>query len=166
MPNDREAVDRLGKVFFDSYFVVDRERRIETFNEGFVQMLGLRPAERRQIRGSFCYDLLRLEICKDRCIALEALAKGDHVRKEEIRGTTANGREVVLERSAMPLRDESGQVVGVFVTDRDVTDERRLKTRYLEESEAHRQERDTLLRIIRDRDEDLGEVRAQLKTKK
>src|SRR3972149_7041538 len=103
MPNDREAVDRLGKVFFDSYFVVDRDRRVENFNEGFVQLLGLRPAERRQVKGQHCYDLLRLEICRDKCIALEALNKGDHVRKEEIRGTTANGREVVLERSAIPL---------------------------------------------------------------
>ncbi|MBI3178873.1 MAG: PAS domain-containing protein, partial [Deltaproteobacteria bacterium] len=154
MPNDRDAIERLGKVFFDSYFVVDRERRVESFNEGFVQLLGMRPAERRQIKGTCCYDLLKLEICRDHCIALEALDKGDHVRKEEIHGTTANGREVVLERSAMPLKDEAGRVVGVFVTDRDVTDERRLKTRYLEETESHRNERETLLKIIRDRDEE------------
>ena len=41
MADDLTAIDRLGKVFFDSYFVVDRERRIQSFNEGFVQLLVL-----------------------------------------------------------------------------------------------------------------------------
>jgi PAS domain S-box-containing protein len=159
MADDLTAVDRLGKVFFDSYFVVDRERRIQSFNEGFVQLLGFRPAQRRAIKGAHCHKLLSLEICRDGCIALECLNKGGPVRKEEIRGKAPNGRELVLELSAIPLWNQVGQISGVFVTHRDVTDERRLKTSYLEEREAHANERDTLLKIIKEREEELDELR-------
>ena len=166
MADDLKAIERLGKVFFDSYFVVDRERRIQDFNEGFVQLLGLRPAQRRTLKGTHCHKLLALEICRDRCIALECLTRGGPVRKEEIRGTTPNQRALVLELSAIPLFNEAGQISGVFVTHRDVTDERRLKTRYLEEQEEHRKERDTLLKILKEREEELEDLRRREKIRR
>jgi PAS domain S-box-containing protein len=166
MVDDLKAVERLGKVFFDSYFVVDAERRVRSFNEGFVQLLGFRPAQRRAIKGTHCHELLALEICGDRCIALECLNKGGPVRREEIRGKAPNGRELVLELSAIPLKNEAGQISGVFVTHRDVTDERRLKTRYLEEGAARAVERDTLLKIIKERDEELEELRRRDKLRR
>src|SRR5690349_14262229 len=120
MTDDRDAIDRLGSVFFDSYFVIDRERRIQSHNEGFIQLLGLRPAQRRNVPQRPCYELLQLEICKGDCIALKALEKNANVRMEEISGKTPDGREIVVEASAIPLRDANGDVEGVFVTHRDV----------------------------------------------
>lgn len=159
MSSDEEFVKRFGAVFLDSYFVVDKDRHLLGFNQAFSQMLELRPSERRKLIGEHCYDKLRLEICKDRCIALEAIKKDSAVRMEEIRGTTAEGRELVLELSAIPLKDENGQTTSVFVTHRDVTDERRLKARYLDEQSDHRRERSSLLRIIEDREIELEDVR-------
>ncbi len=130
MSDDLEAINRIGPVFFDSYFVVDKERRITAHNAVFEQLLGLRPAQRRAIDGTHCFELLKLEICKEQCIAVECLKKNAPVRKEEIKGKTSTGRDLVVEISAIPLRDDAGVVVGVFVTHRDVTDERRLKTRF------------------------------------
>lgn len=152
-------MSRLGAVFLDSWFIVDPERRIQEYNQTFAQMLDLRPGERRRLAGTHCYERLRLEICRDNCIALETLKRGGHVRMEEIRGTTPEGRELVLELSAVPLRDAEGNITSVFVTHRDVTDERRLKARYLEEQTDHRRERASLLRIIEDRDVELENVR-------
>ncbi|MBI5510821.1 MAG: PAS domain-containing protein [Deltaproteobacteria bacterium] len=166
MADDLKAIERLGKVFFDSYFVVDRERRIIDFNEGFVQLLGLRPAQRRTLKGTHCYKMLSLDICKDHCIALECVTRGAPVRKEEIHGKGPNERELVLELSAIPLANEANEITGVFVTHRDVTDERRLKTRYLAEQEAHGKERDTLLRIIKEREEELEELRRRDKLRR
>lgn len=161
--DDREAVARLGKVFFDAYFVLDRERRIQDFNEGFVQLLGVRPSKRRTIQGSPCYDLLRLGICRKQCVALECLTKGMPVRKEEIKGTTVTNRDIVLELSSILLCNHAGEVSGVLVTHRDVTDERRLKTRYLEEQHRHKQERDTLLQKLKEQDLEIAALKTREK---
>ena len=65
-----------------------------------------------------------------------------------------------------PLRDANKKVTGVFVTHRDVTDERRLKTRQIEEKEEHLKEREALLKIIRDRDEELTDLRSKVGRKR
>lgn len=152
---------RFGPVFFDSYFVVDKERRIRQHNGVFEQMLGLRPAQRRAIDGSHCFDLLKLEICQDRCIAVECLKRNAPVRMEEIRGKTQSGRDIVLELSAIPLRDETGQVVGVFVTHRDVTDERRLKTRFTDAQAEHDKKLAELQARLKSAEDELVQLRAR-----
>lgn len=163
MADDLDALRRIGTVLIDSFFVVDQDRRITEFNKRLVEMLGLRPSERRSLPGSHCYDNLKLEICSDRCIALECLKRDAPVTMEEISGQTRNGREVVLTLSATPLRDEAGAVTGVLVTHRDITDERRLKTKFIEEQEAHEKEREALLRIIKDRDQTIEKLQAKAK---
>jgi PAS domain S-box-containing protein len=160
--DDQEAVEKLGPVFIDSYFVVDRDRRILNHNGTFTQMLELRGADRRKAKGSPCYDLLRLEICQNGCIALQCMEKNAPVRMNEIRGRTKDGRELVLELSAMPIRDANGQTTGVLVTHRDVTDERRLKERYLEEETEHKKERLGLLRVIEERDVEIEKLQQRL----
>ncbi len=154
-----KVLESFGPVFLDSYFVVDRNRRITDFNEAFVQMVGYRPAQRRQVAGSHCFDILKLEICRERCIALACLERNGPVRMEEIRGKTPDGRDILLELSAVPMRDDDGDITGVFVTHRDVTDERNLKDRYLKEQEEHQNKVQSLLQIIRDKDEELAAVR-------
>lgn len=155
MADDKDAINRLGAVFLDSYFVVDQELRIQSFNPAFSTMLGLRGAERRKLTHSFCYDHLKLEICRDRCIALEAINKKAAVRMNEIRGERTDGSELILELSAIPLKNEQGEIDGVFVTHRDVTDERRLKARYLEAQDHNKKERAALLKVIEERDVEL-----------
>lgn len=159
MSDDLDAIGRFGAVFFDSYFVVDKERRIQKHNTVFEQMLGLRPAQRRSVDGTHCYELLKLEICKDRCIAVECLKRNAPVRMEEIKGKTPGGRDLVVELSAIPLRDEAGAVVGVFVTHRDVTDERRLKTRFVASEAEHQKRVEELQARIAAQDEELVQLR-------
>lgn len=166
MAGDDSFIERLGPVFLDSYFVVDRERKITAFNPALLQLLDLRPTQRREIAGKSCYELLKLDICRDKCVALQALAKDGHIRVAEIRGKTHDGRDLVLELSAIPLRDAKQRVTGVFVTHRDVTDERRLKTRQIEEKDEHLREREALLKIIRDRDEELTDLRTKVRRKR
>jgi PAS domain S-box-containing protein len=159
--DDLDTIGRFGAVFFDSYFVVDKDRRIQKHNTVFEQMLGLRPAQRRAVDGAHCYELLQLEICKDRCIAVECLKRNAPVRMEEIKGKTPSGRELVLELSAIPLREESGAVVGVFVTHRDVTDERRLKTRFTEAQADHDKALAELKARVAAQDEELVQLRSK-----
>jgi sigma-54 dependent transcriptional regulator, acetoin dehydrogenase operon transcriptional activator AcoR len=161
MSDDKDAINRLGAVFVDSYFIVDRDLRMQAFNPAFPALLGLRGGERRKLLNSFCYDYLKLEICQERCIALEALKKNGAVHMNEIHGQKPDGTEMILELSAIPLKNANGEVDTVLVTHRDVTDERRLKERYLEEQDHHKKERAALLRIIEDRDVEIENIRAQ-----
>lgn len=163
MSDDYEALERLKGIFLDSYFTVDRERNIQEFNASFVQMLDLNPGERRRLKNGKCYDWLKLEICKDKCIALRCLDEQRPVRMQEIRGRSAAGRVLVVELSAVPLRNESGEITGVLVTHRDVTDERRLKSRFSEEQDYHKRERSSLLRVIEERDEEVRRLKNDAK---
>lgn len=144
--DDYDALNRIAPVFTDSYFVVDGDLRIADHNMAFAQLLGVRGADRRKVRGTPCYERLRLEICKNNCIARECFEKNSPVHMNEIRGRTKDGRDVVLELSAIPLRDEQERVTGALVIHRDVTGERRLKERYVEETEKHKKERGSTLR--------------------
>lgn len=157
--DEHDSVRVMAPAFLDSYFVVDRDRKIQEFNPAFGQMLQLRPSQRRKVTGSPCYDSLRLEICKKNCIALECFQQQAPVRMNEIQGRTADGQPLVLELAAIPIKNAQGQVSSVFVTHRDVTGERRLKQRYLEEQKQHTRERAELLNIIEDRDAEIEEMR-------
>ena len=157
--DEHDSVRVMAPAFLDSYFVVDRDRRIIDFNPAYAQMLQLRPSQRRKLSSSPCYESLRLEICKKNCIALECLQQEAPVRMNEIQGRTADGQPLVLELAAVPLRNARGEVTSVFVTHRDVTGERRLKQRYLEEQKQHTRERAELLNIIEDRDAEIEELK-------
>lgn len=160
MSDDKEAIDRLGGVFLDSYFVVNKELRIHAFNAGFPQLLGMRNPDKRKLSGAFCHDLLKLEICRERCIAIDAMTRGTAVRLDEIRGERPDGTPLMLQISAVPLKNAKGEIEGACVTHRDVTDERRLKDRYLEEQDRHQKERSNLLRIIEERDLEIERLQA------
>lgn len=163
MVDDNECLERISPAISDAYFVVDKDRRIVASNRAFSDLLGARSAERRRIQNTQCHQQLNLEICKDRCIALACLKKGETVRMHEVHGETANGRSIVLELTAMPLRTEAGETSGVLVVQREVTDERRLKQRFLDEQAERASEREALLRIIQQRDAELQDLRAKLK---
>lgn len=158
MGDSKEWLKEHGGVFLDSYFILDRERRIEGFNQAFVGLLGMRSSQRRKLAGARCYEHLKLDICRNDCIAIKCLERNAPVKMSEIRGDTKVG-EVVLEVSAVPLRDDDGTVTGVLVTHRDVTDERRLKERYNEERTRSKTDRDSLLRIIQDRDSEIERLK-------
>lgn len=163
MADDYDALKSLRSIFMDSYFAVDRERNLQDFNSTFVQMLDLNPGERRKLKGSKCYDWLKLEICKDKCIAMQCIEQDAPVRMQEIRGRSSAGRVLVVELSAVPLRNEQGETQGVLVTHRDVTDERRLKSRFSEEQDYHKRERSSLLRVIEERDEEIRRLKSDNK---
>lgn len=161
MTDDNEALARLGPAFLDGYAVVDLDRRISSINNALGQMLELRPADRKKLIKALCCEHLRLEVCKDKCIAEECMNKNTPMRMQEIHARTPDGREFVLELSTMPLKNAKGEVGGALIVYRDVTDERRLKTRFMEDQADHRRQRSELLKIIEDRDAALSKLRGE-----
>src|SRR5262249_26254445 len=124
-----ESIKRVSEVLLDSYMVVDRDRNILDFNRAFHQMVPRSIA--RQLKGMKCYDVLDLEICKDRCIAVECLKRRSHVRLDEIQGKVREGDSVKFILSAIPLyREQEEEPYAVMVTQRNVIDEANVQIKY------------------------------------
>lgn len=92
-------------------------------------------------------------------MALECIKKNTPLRLQEIRAQTQGGREYVFEVNTLPLKDTKDRVTGALVIYRDVTDERKLKTRFMEEQSEHKRERSELLKIIEARELEVEQAR-------
>ncbi|MCA9668399.1 MAG: PAS domain-containing protein [Myxococcales bacterium] len=142
-----ESLKQFAELLIDSYFVVDLDRNIVDFNRAFYSMLPRSVA--RKLKTKKCYEVLALSICKDRCIAEQCWKAKSHVRLDEITGSVEGiegQRRYIL--SAIPLRDEAGNIVGAIEMQRDVTDEAIVQSKY-------QQQLDTSSKQLEDRENEL-----------
>jgi PAS domain-containing protein len=159
---------RVAPAIVDSYFIVDRERRIVDFNRAFFALLPRQMA--RGLKGKKCYEVIELNICRDNCIAQQCWRDNRHVRLDEISGTVVGDTESKKLRfilSAIPITDEAGQQVGALEIQRNVTDEAEVQGKYQEMLETEARERERLATQIRARTKELLETnQLLLKTQK
>ena len=156
-----ERIKVISDVIVDSYFVVDAERNILDFNRAFHSMLPRAVA--RGLRGKKCYDVLHLEICKERCIAQECWNMNGHIRLDEISGTVAgmsSSQRFII--SAMPIHDDTGQVIGAMELQRNVTDEALVQAKYQQQVEASTRQQAELQQELQARTARLLEVSRHL----
>ncbi len=154
LDKELESVRQVGQAIVDPYIAVTPELGIVDFNGAFHALFP-RPVARR-LKKMRCCDALGLDICKDRCIALEAIRRGQNVRYDEIVGTIrATGEEVRLIGSATPLLDEQGRPVGALVIYRNVTDEAKVQAKYKSMLEEAGRERQALMDDLAQRTRDL-----------
>lgn len=156
-----DRIKALSDVIIDGYFVVEADRSIVHFNQAFYSMLPRTLS--RGLTGKKCYDVLDLDICRDRCIAKQCWEAGRAVRLDEISGTVARGeRRLTFILSALPFFAEDGSVEGALVIQRNVTDEAQVQSKYQEMLENEKRERERLKYIIRTRTKDLMETSRRL----
>lgn len=137
-----KALLDLTDAIIDSYFIVDRNRTIVRFNAAFRALLP-RPAARNLV-GKKCYEVLRLEICEDRCIAEQCWACNGNVRLDEISGRVDDSGDLRFILSAIPVRNSRGEVVGALEIQRNVTDEAAVQKKYQQHVEAASSQIDAL----------------------
>jgi PAS domain-containing protein len=160
-PALQSFLDRFKDVsaaIVDSYFIVDHERRIVDFNRAFYSMLPRQVA--RGLKGKICYEVLELNICKDRCIAHQCWRDKRQVRLDEIMGQVPGGEqgEMRFILSAIPIYDEAGAQIGALEVQRNVTDEAIVQVKYQEMLETEARERERLALQIRARTKELLET--------
>ncbi len=127
-PLTLEQVERICAAIVDPYIIVDEDRNIVSFNRAFRSLFPRSVA--RHLAESRCHDVLDLEVCGSRCIALEALERGQGVRYDEIQGKVAEtGEELRLIGSATPLTDVEPEGL-VLVIYRNVTDVAKIQVKY------------------------------------
>ena len=143
-------------VIIDSWFVCDTERNIVDFNRAFYAMFPRQVS--RGLKGKKCYDVLSLNICKDRCIAQQCWQDKKQLRLDEIVGQPLESektRRFIL--SALPIVDEHGKPVGAVEIQRDVTDEAEVQVKYQEMLDNEARERERLSGQIKSRTKELLE---------
>jgi len=147
---------QISEVMIDSWFICDNERNIVDFNRAFFSLLPRQVA--RGLKGKKCYDVLALNICRDRCIAQQCWNEKKQLRLDEIdgrpQGSEKNMRFIL---SAIPILDENGNPVGALEVQRDVTDEAVVQVKYQEMLDTEAQERERLAGQIRSRTKELIE---------
>ena len=159
-----DMLDRLRgitNIIIDSYFILDAQRTILDFNRAFFALV---PRDiGRSLRGKKCYEVLQLEICKERCIAEQCWKMGQHIRLDEIQGQVVKSdRKLSFILSALPFFNEDGSPQGALVIQRNVTDEAQVQLKYQEMLETEKREHERLTHLIRLRTKDLLETSQQL----
>ena len=152
---------RVNNAIVDSYFLVDTERRIVDFNRAFYALLPRNVA--RGLKGKKCYEVLSLNICKDRCIAQQCWQDKKQLRLDEIIGNPAGAEKkqrFIL--SGLPILDDDGTPVGALEIQRDVTDEAEVQVKYQEMLDNEARERERLAGQIRSRTKELLEANQAL----
>ncbi len=146
----------LSDAIIDSWFVCDAERNIVDFNRAFFSLFPRQVA--RGLKGKKCYEVLQLNICKDRCIAQQCWGDRKQVRLDEIDGQPSGAEKPMrFILSAIPILDESGNAVGALEVQRDVTDEAVVQVKYQEMLDTEARERERLAQQIRSRTKELLE---------
>jgi PAS domain-containing protein len=153
---------QVSDALIDSWFVVDNERNIIDFNRAFFGMLPRNVA--RGLKGKKCFEVLELNICKERCIAYQCWRDKRQVRLDEINGRVPGGeqQEMRFILSAIPIYDGAGTQIGALEIQRNVTDEALVQVKYQEMLETEARERERLAQQIRARTKELLETNQTL----
>jgi PAS domain-containing protein len=161
LDNFLQQFKQVSDVIIDSWFICDQERNIVDFNRAFFSLLPRNIA--RGLKGKKCYDVLALNICKERCIAQQCWQDKKQVRLDEIDGRPAGAEKPMrFILSAIPILDEHGKPVGALEIQRDVTDEAEVQVKYQEMLDNEARERERLAGQIRARTKDLLETNQAL----
>jgi PAS domain-containing protein len=151
----------LSDALIDSWFIVDNERNVVEFNRAFFSLLPRQVA--RGLKGKKCYEVMELEICKERCIAEQCWKEKRQVRLDEITGRPAQTEQPMrFVLSGLPIVDDDGNVVGALEIQRNVTDEAVVQTKYQEMLDSEARERERLAGQIRNRTKELLETNQTL----
>lgn len=157
-----KGFQQFTELLIDSYFVVDLNRNIVDFNRAFFSMVPRQIA--RKLKSMKCYEVLRLDICAEHCIAQECWKAQRHVRLDEITGVVAGQEDERLRfiLSCIPVRDEAGNIIGAIEMQRNVTDEAIVQSKYQQQIDASSQELEKLQRELKERTRRVLDLSRQL----
>ena len=102
----------------DGVFTVDPELKITSFNKSAEQITGV-PA--REAVGRRCSEVLRTNICEERCALRQTMATGKTMVHKEIMIVRSDGRRLPIGISTAILRDKDGEIIGAVESFRDMS---------------------------------------------
>ena len=157
-----KSFQQFSQLLIDSYFVVDLNHNIVDFNRAFFSMVPRAVA--RKLKSMKCYEALQLDICAEHCIAHQCWRAQSHVRLDEIHGRIKGLEDEPLRfiLSAIPVRDDAGNVIGAIEMQRNVTDEALVQSKYQQQIDASSAEVDRLQDALQARTKRVLEISRRL----
>ncbi len=102
----------------DGVFTVDPDLKITSFNKSAEQITGVPAGE---AIGRRCSEVLRTNICEERCALRQTMETGKTMVHKEIMIVRSDGRRLPIGISTAILRDKQGQIVGAVESFRDMS---------------------------------------------
>jgi len=102
----------------DGVFTVDPELKITSFNKSAEQITGVAASE---AVGRRCSEVLRTNICEERCALRQTMATGKTMMHKEIIIVRSDGRRLPIGISTAILRDKEGEIIGAVESFRDMS---------------------------------------------
>jgi PAS domain S-box-containing protein len=116
-PLPPELLELLFNCTSDGVFAMDSEKRIIAFNHAAEVSLGV---SREEALGRPCHEVIRSNICRDRCAMTRTLETGEPEVNLAVELTDSQGRPVPASLSSSVLHDQDGQVIGCVETFRNL----------------------------------------------
>lgn len=113
----------------DAIFVVDFERRIQSWNPGAERIYGWRADE---VIGKPIRDMLKPVYPEATLEEISAIFEAQQTWIGELIQHHKDGRPLHIVANASYLRDETGKPIGMVTVNRDVSDQKRLEKEILE----------------------------------
>jgi PAS domain S-box-containing protein len=102
----------------DGVFTVDPKLKITSFNKSAEQITGVAADE---AVGRRCSEVLRTNICEERCALRQTMETGKRMMHKEIIIVRSDGRRLPIGISTAILRDKEGQIIGAVESFRDMS---------------------------------------------
>ncbi len=159
---EQRRVDRFFKGIIDSIgegiLLIDRDYRIVFANESILRSYGF---EEKDVRGMHCYEISHhLDVSCDHmgeeCPVREVFQSGG-VKRVVHKHIDSENRELFLEITAYPLRDEKGEITGVVELLHDITDKYLLE----EENKKRMRELETFFELAVQRELRMKELKEE-----
>ncbi len=120
----------------DAVLTTDSQMRINYFSATAEEITGYK---RHEATGMYCHDVLKSDICEDRCAVKLALDTNQNVFNIETTITTAWNTRVPILISASLLRDRSGNIIGHIYVFRDISELKKIMADLTESRDTLRQ---------------------------
>ncbi|MFQ6120522.1 MAG: PAS domain S-box protein, partial [Methanosarcinales archaeon] len=132
--NSKEFIETIFNSIKDSISVIDTTNfRIVRVNKAFLNILNM---EEKDVIGKYCYEVIhqRSKPCEppnDTCPLAETLKTGYHSSAEHIH-YDKNGREIYVEVSTSPIRNEKGEIHQVVHIARNITEKKQMEAKLIQ----------------------------------
>lgn len=125
---ERDKVNAILYNIGDGVFVVDEDYKIIIFNQAAEKISGFSETE---VVGKRYDEMLNFifgsDSSKNNKFISDSMVRGELCRAEgDILLIRKDGRKIVVDESASPLKNDKGDVIGCVIVFRDVTEERRI----------------------------------------
>lgn len=130
-PQNELPCDAILASISDGVFTVDREWRITSFNCSAERITGVSRAD---AIGRLCSEVLRADMCEERCALRRTLETGRPVIGRSGYIVDTRGRRIPISVSTAVLRNAAGAIVGGAETFRDLSEVEALRQELEERS--------------------------------